>query len=248
MHGLLERSGLTEEARQIAPGTVGVSRFGIAPEAPGSIAILQRALRTGQAVYFSYRNRHSVDHPSHVWPIRLVMIKGEWFCFAWAPSDGKGTGRVKQYALSRITSRDPAVSIADRLPLGAPIRQPHDEVDAILASGFHATGSVKPQDRSRVVLAVSPEAWPSIANRTWGEHQLIDTGPEDLPPGWRRLTFSTTGLPEARHWVASFGSFVRPEGPPELMFWLKNEAERVASILAHMPAKQPAQISDTVIP
>jgi hypothetical protein len=167
-----------------------------------------------------------------------VLIKGEWFCFAWS-------GRVKQYALARFVSRDPTVTITAQLPPGAPVRPPHDAVDAALATGFHATGSDDPAQRVRVVLAIGPEAWPFIADRTWGGGQQTDHTPADLPPGWRRLAFTTTGLPECRHWVLSFGAAIRAEAPPALTAWLRQQAE---SILSHMPAAHAACIDDTIAP
>ena len=250
LHGLLERSGLAEEAKAIAPTTIGVSRFGIAAEAPGALAVLERALRTGQAARFRYRNRGADERDLHVWPIRLVLLKGEWFCFAWSPASGSssGPGRVKQYALSRITSREPTVRIDAQLPPGAPVRPPHAEVDASLATGFHATGGGK---RYRVELAISPDAWAFVADRTWGEGQKIDLMPIDLPPGWRRIAFSTTGLDECRHWVLSFGGAVRAEGPPELREWLRNQATSLLNGLEvespQMSATPAAVIGDTMV-
>lgn len=241
LHGLLERLGLGEQARHIAPAAIGASRFGIAPEPPGALATLQRAIVTGQAARFAYRNRAGTQHACHVWPIRLVLIKGEWFCFAWS-------GRVKQYALARVVSRSPVVTIDARLPPGAPSRPPHDVVDAALASGFHATGSDDPGQRVRLVLAISPAAWPSIADRTWGSGQHIHDAPEDLPHGWRRLSFLTTGLTEARHWVLSFGTTVRAEAPAALTEWLYEQTQAMVSVLSHMRATQPASVDVTMSP
>ncbi len=235
LHGLLERAGLSEETKAIAPRTIGVSRFGIAPEAPGALADLERALRTDQCVYFTYRNRDGIERELHLWPIRLVLIKGEWYLFAWAPAStsvpvavGPVAGKVKQYALSRIISRNPTVRIVAHRPSGAPVRAPHDEVNVSLATGFHATGGGK---RSRVVLAVSPQAWPSIVDRTWGEGQEINEAPANLPTSWRRIAFSTSGLTECRHWVLSFGAAVHCEGPRDLQEWLKNQAQEVIDTL-----------------
>lgn len=238
LHGLLVRAGLDRQARGIAPTTIGVSRFGIGAEAPGAVAGIERCLRTGQAARFRYRNQSGQERAVHVWPIRLVLIKGEWYCFAWAPGDRPDRpGRVKQYALSRVTSRDPAIAVERRLPPGAPARQPHAEVDAILASGFQATGG---GPRQRVVLACSPAAWPFLAGRTWGEAQEIAADPPDLPAGWHRLTFSTTGLDECRHWVLSFGLAVRAEQPADLRRWLAQQAQGVIDALGSDPTPMPA--------
>ena len=253
LHGLLDRLGLTAEARAIAPTTLGVSRFGMPTEAPGAVAAFERILRTRQAARFRYRNQQGNEREVHVWPIRLVLIKGEWFCFAWAPlaasagtSTNTGTGKVKQYALSRITSRSPSVHVDPRLPAGAPTSPPHTEVDAILASGFHATGGGQ---RTRVVVAVSPAALPLIADRTWGEAQTLAPA-DDLPSGWQRLAFSSTGLLECRHWVLSFGAAVRVEHPRELREWLQNQAQSILTSLESEPppitAPHPAAIGATL--
>ena len=67
-----------------------------------------------------------------------------------------------------------------RLLAGAPASPPHTAVDAILASGFHATGG---GPRTLVVVAVSPPALPLIAGWTWGEAQTLAPA-DDLPPGF----------------------------------------------------------------
>lgn len=226
LHGLLDRAGLAEETKSIAPRTLGVSRFGIAPEAPGALANLERALRTGQCTCFRYRNRTGIERDVHLWPIRLVLIKGEWYLYAWAPGSGSETsGKVKQYALSRIISRDPTVRVVAHRPSGTPTNAPHNEVDAALATGFHATGSADSKAGVRVTLAISPEAWPHWADRNWGEGQRVNEPlPTDLPHGWHRLSFRTTGLLEARHFILGMGVAVRVESPPELRAWIREQA------------------------
>ncbi|MBA3699439.1 MAG: HTH domain-containing protein [Planctomycetes bacterium] len=78
LHGLLERSGLADEAAAIAPRTLGASRFAVATDPPGAVATIGRALRTGQAVRFRYRNRRGGESDVHVVPMRLVAIRGEY--------------------------------------------------------------------------------------------------------------------------------------------------------------------------
>lgn len=241
LHGLLERSGLADEARTIAPSAIGVSRFGIPADPPGAFAALERTLRSGQAVAFRYRNRRGVERDLHVRPMRLVLIKGEWFCFAWAPTSGGGA--VRQYALARIISREPPVRIAADQPPGLPTLLPHADIDASLASGFHATGGGK---RVRVRLAVGPEAWPSLADRIWGEGQEIIEHSLDLPADWRRIAFSTTGLNECRHWVLGMGAAVRAEGPAELIEWLRRQVQTMESAWAAIHATPVARIGAIV--
>lgn len=227
LHGLLDRAGLAEEAKSIAPRTLGVSRFGIAPETPGALAALARALLTSQCVCFRYRNREGIERDVHLLPIRLVLIKGEWYLYAWAPSASPDSqGRVKQYALSRILTTEPSVRLVAHRPSGAPVRAPHDEVDAALATGFHATGSADPKAGVRITLVISPQAWPHWADRLWGENQRVENPPlVDVPSGWRRLSFRTTGLVEARHFILGMGTALRVEGPPELIAWIREQAQ-----------------------
>jgi WYL domain len=78
------------------------------------------------------------------------------------------------------------------------------------------------------VLAVSPGAWPFIQGRTWGTNQKIDDIPDDLPSGWRRLSFTTTGIYECRYWILGMGTSVRAEKPSELVDWLRAETQSVS--------------------
>jgi hypothetical protein len=46
--------------------------------------------------------------------------------------------------------------------------------------------------------------------------------------GWKLLSFTTTGLAECQHWVLGMG--LRAEQPPELVEWLRNEAQPTAAL------------------
>ena len=244
LHGLLERAGLGDEARAIAPATIGVSRFAVAPEPCGALAAIERALRTGQAVRFHYRNRTGAEREVHARPLRLVSIKGEWHLFAWSPAtDSLAPGRVKQYRLSRLTAAGPAVTVVSRQPPGCPQRAPREDVDCMLASGFNATSSTDPAARKRLVIAIGPEAWPDVVDRTWGDSQIISDAPEH-GNAWRRLTFSTSGWQEARGWILSLGANARAEGPPELVTWLHTQIKRMESDLTQIAERNSSNIGD----
>jgi predicted DNA-binding transcriptional regulator YafY len=244
LHGLLERAGLAEEARTIAPRAIGVSRFAAAPEPPGALTACLRALATGQALRFRYRNRSGNERDLHAMPLRLVFIRGEGNLFAWA-ADTAGSGRVKQYRLSRITSREPALRLAPDRPTGCPDRLPHEDVDAMLGTGFGATSSADPSQRRRLVVAIGPGALPDVQDRTWGEAQSWSDAHEH-GPGWRRLAFTTSGWLEARGWILSLGAQARAEGPPELVAWLLAQARAMVSDLTCMRAPHPARIAATL--
>ena len=132
-------------------------------------------------------------------------------------------GKIKQYRLSRITTptRTPSA------PPGCPHTGLRAEVTDLLRDAFRATGSTSPADRVKVVLAISPAAWSLVEQRRWGANLKNDLDTNNLPPGWRRLSFVTTGLRECRHWVLSFGAEVRAEHPPALVEWIRDQAKQV---------------------
>jgi predicted DNA-binding transcriptional regulator YafY len=265
VHGLLERAGLAAEARLIAPSALSTSRFAVAADPPGAVGALLHALNTGSAVRFRYRARGGEEKDRHVLPLRLVFIRGEAHVFAWSPSIPKGTssgsdssgssgssdsgsnrnstGAVRQFRVSRIQSRNPAVRVVADRPAGCPERPDHSEVDAMLATGFNATGSANPTQRCKVVVAIHDDAWPDVVDRCWGESQRSEPAP-DLGPHWRRLSFWTSGLPEARGWILSLGAAARPEAPPELITWYCDQCQRMVSALTPIAATQSAGIGD----
>jgi predicted DNA-binding transcriptional regulator YafY len=218
---LIAQAGLDREAAAIAPDDLSISRFGVAAEDPAVLPALLACLRASRSARAVYTNNAGVTHDLHARPVRLVMISGEWHCFAWAlGSDGEG--RIRQYRLARLA----AIATTDQDPPGCPVSGLRAQVEALLRDAFRATGSHRPADRIRIVLAVSPEAWPHLAGRRWGAP--VPTPPQDgLPPGWRRIAFVTSGQAEARHWILSFGATVRAEEPASLVAWLREQAQAI---------------------
>jgi len=220
---LLHAAGLDDEARAIAPDAIAISRFGVAPEEDEVFPVCFAAIRAGAALAFTYTNNAGATHGVHAHPVRLIHIAGEWHLIAWAPDAATAPGRLKQYRLSRIT----APSRSERRPPGCPLTGLRAEAATLLRDAFRATGSARLRDRRAVVLAVSPAAWPFIERRRWGDRQEVLDHQPDLPPGWRRVRFVTTGLIECQHWILGFGTELRVEGPDELLTWIADQAMAV---------------------
>ncbi|MFW5699243.1 MAG: WYL domain-containing protein, partial [Planctomycetota bacterium] len=135
----------------------------------------------------------------------------------------EGDDHLRQYRLARITRARSSTTA----PTGRPEHLSAHIVDDKLAEAFGATGDRRPEARKRVTLAVSPQAWPHLRDRTWGGNQRWDHAPADLPHDWHRLKFVTAGLQEARHRILGFGATVTAESPPELVTWLRRQARQL---------------------
>lgn len=217
---LLHRCGLAGRANRLVPDSITASRFAVASEDSGIFLETLRAVIAGNGLRIDYRNRRGKSKLVHIAPLRLVLIRGEWHCFAWE-------GRLKQYRISRIAKAECTRS----RPSGTPTAFLRQGIDDVLRLGFGATGSNRGEDLTRVVLAVGPKALPLIEGRTWGEKQSWTGWTKDLPRGWKRLGFNTTGLEEARHWVLGMGTAVRAEHPPRLLSWLRKQAQGIVAKL-----------------
>jgi predicted DNA-binding transcriptional regulator YafY len=213
--GLLARVGVKDVADALARDAIVVSRFGAEPAAGDVLATCLGATVRGDGLHFSYVNMAGRRHTVEAMALRMLLVKSEWFMLAWSES-------LKLYRLARMSEVR-----RGRLPAKCPSWIPRQDIDAKLRDAFYATGSERSQDRKRVVLAVGPDAWPLVAGRRWGDRQTVDDHPTDLPAGWRRLQFTTTGLGECRHWVLSHGGQLRAEAPAELVSWIRAQAEAV---------------------
>lgn len=216
---ILARAGVKEAADAIARDAIVVSRFGALPGDPASLATILAATVLGDGMHFDYDNLAGKRHAVHASPLRMALIKAEWYLLTWC-------GSMKIYRVARITN-----ARRGKHPPGRPIFIPSHEIDAKLRDAFYATGSERPQDRKRVVLGVSPECWPQVVGRRWGDRQVIEEMPVGLPAGWRRIHFTTSGLGECRHWVLANGANMRAEAPPELLDWLRAEVSTVLKFL-----------------
>lgn len=212
---LLARAGVKEAADAIARDAIVVSRFGALRGDPACLATVLAATVLSEGLHFEYGNLAGERHPVHASPLRMALIKAEWYLLAWA-------GSLKAYRVARMSD-----ARRGRQPANRPAHIPSAEIDEKFRDAFHATGSENPRDRKRVVLGVSPEGWHQVVGRRWGDRQSIEEEPEGLPRGWRRIRFTTTGLGECRHWILSNGANFRAENPPELVAWLRQQASRI---------------------
>jgi predicted DNA-binding transcriptional regulator YafY len=228
---LLHDMGLHDDVQQIAPDTISISRFGVAPEEDDSFPIALSAIRAGESLAFRYTNLDNKSHDVHAHPIRLVHITGEWHLFAWASDEKIQPGKVKQYRLSRMAN----IARSIKRPTGCPNTGLRSEVNNILRNAFRATGSTNPKERLLFTLAISPNAWPFFEKRRWGDKQKEIIHNPDLPADWRRLSFQSTGLRELRYWALSFGKEIIAESPPELRQWLRDQAAHLSSLYAEKP-------------
>lgn len=234
---LINRAGVTEATDMLSRSSVTVSRFGAAPTDHLSLAACFAATITGEGLEYDYINLQNEQSRPHVSPQRMVLIKGEWYLIAWI------TRGLRTFRLARISN---AKRRRDHPP-GKPISITRHEVDALLSNGFYATASNKTEDRKKVILAVRPDAWQLIQKRRWGDKQEILENQSDLPPGWRRLIFVTTGIMECRHWVLSMGSAAQAEHPPELVQWVAEQATEMAR-MAKDRLQAVGQSSPAVLP
>ncbi len=220
---LLTDCDLAQQIVHISPDTVQERRFAACPECPQTLTVLLDALLHQRHLRFDYTNLRGNRGPVHTAPLRLVLIAGEWHLIAWTGDVPPGSDHLRQYRLARITH----ARTSAEAPVGRPDHLSASIVDDKLAEAFGATGDRDPRARQRVVLAISPQAWPHLRDRTWGGNQHWDHTPADLPPGWHRLAFVTSGLPEARFRILGFGATVIAEQPPELVTWLREQARQI---------------------
>jgi len=214
---LLARVGIKEVADALARDAIVVSRFGAERVSSEVLATCLGATVRGDGLHFAYINMAGRQHAVEAMALRMVLVKGEWFLLAW--SEG-----LKIYRMARMSGVQ-----RGRLPATCPGWIPRQDIDAKLRDAFYATGSERAQDRKRVAVAVGPEAWPLVGGRRWGDRQMVEERPADLPDGWRRLQFTTTGLAECRHWILSHGGQMRVEAPAELAAWVQAQAQAIVA-------------------
>lgn len=229
LHRLLQRLGVEPAAHALDPAVIEVSRFAAAVEDPAQVVSALTALLENRCLTGAYANLAGAVHDVHLVPLRLLLVDGEFLLLAW---DG-ATGPVKNYRMSRFRH----LTTTPVRPRGAPDPIPADLVSRHRRAAFRSHGNPEPKHHHRVSLALSATVRPHVIGRTWGLDQTWDDTPHNLPPGWSRLTFTTSGLPACRHWVLSLGAGCIAEAPEELRTWL---AEQAAAISAHYGPKPTA--------
>ena len=209
---MLARAGLRERASTLARHMVMINRFGTEPLQPGVLQTCLTATSLGEALNLTYAGLYGDAKPTHIAPKRMMLIKGEWYCLAWR------RGHLRTFRLSRMTE----VTRTRTMPKGHPTHIPAEDLDREYAAAFYATSG---QERVRVTLAVSPETWPHVRNRRWGEGMQVDQDLKKLPKGWHRISFVTSGISDCAYWVLSLGSGIRVDSPKDLRTWIRAEAK-----------------------
>ncbi len=192
------------------PDVIGVNPAAPQPWEPAHALAILRAIRLGEAVAMRYQPLGKAAHEVLAQPVRLVLVDGEPYLWAW---DG-AAAKLKNYKLARIGA------IASRPALRGVPSGLDAEVRASLANAFR--GVAGQAQRGRVVLRAVADALPHLKDRRLGAAQQW----EDLPDGGARVSFNTHGLEAVRHWVLQFGERVVVEEPAALRAWVREAARR----------------------
>lgn len=225
---LLRQLGVGDEAHKIDPRAIQIDRFAALSENPEHLSTCIRAVLEQRSLSGSYRNIHNEAHAVELLPQRLLVIDNEFHCLAWDAA----SRQIKNYRLSRFEE----LSSSHIRPLHAPDRIDPATVEEHRRYAFRS--HCDPQQRQRVVLALHPSVHPHTKGRHWGGEQEWQDNPDDLPDGWARLSFTTSGLPACQHWVLSLGSGVIAEGPDELCQWLRKQARDIVCHYRQPPANR----------
>ena len=135
-----------------------------------------------------YEPLNKPAHPVVAQPIRVVLVDGEPYVWAW---DGAAR-KLKNYKIGRIRTveqRDPLPEVPSGLDA---------EVRGTLSSSFRGVAGAG--QRGRVVLRVTAIGIPHLRHRRLGTSQAW----EDLPDGGARVSFNTSGIEAVRHWLLQY--------------------------------------------
>jgi predicted DNA-binding transcriptional regulator YafY len=212
---LIERLGFSAQDARI-PDVLAVTQGAPQPYEPTHILAILRAIRLGEAVTMAYRSLNKPVHQVVAQPVRLVLVEGEPYLWAW---DGEAQ-KLKNYKVARIES------VAQRAALTGVPSGLDAEVRGNVRGGFRGVAGA--QQRGRVVLRLSPAAIPHMRHRRLGGNQTWD----ELPDGGARVAFNTSGMNAIRHWLMQSGAEVQVEAPAALVAWFAAETRRMAAIYA----------------
>jgi predicted DNA-binding transcriptional regulator YafY len=210
---LIERLGFGADDQRI-PDVLAVTQAAPQPYDPTHILAILRAIRLGEAVTMAYCSLNKPVHHVLAQPVRLVLVEGEPYVWAWDAEARK----LKNYKVARITSVESHPALSD-LPSGL-----DTEVRVNVRDGFRGVAGA--QQRGRVALRLTPAAIPHLRHRRLGGHQTWD----DLPDGGARVAFNTHGMEAIRHWLLQCGADVQVEAPVALVAWFRAETERMAAL------------------
>jgi len=194
--GLMQRLGLPDDQTAIAVQAGGPQ----APYASATLLACMRAIRGGSSLHGHYRPRHRGEHPVRIQPIRVLLVDGEAFVWAWDPED-----RIaKRYHLARLRVERLGQRIAE-----APADRGGD-VAITMRQAFRgvARGALR-----SVCIRIVAERVPTLGLMVFNPDQRC----EDRPDGSRTVAWKTRGLPALAEWIAGRGGAVVAEAPTDLV-------------------------------
>jgi predicted DNA-binding transcriptional regulator YafY len=193
--GLIRRLGLPDD-----PGSIVAQPAG--PQAPYDAAALTtclRAIRSGSSLQGSYRPRHRAEHPVRIQPVRVLLVAGEAFLWAWDAED-----RIaKRYHLSRLTIARVGRRLADA---------PADRVSDVAILMRHAFRGVAREAMRTVRVRINPRRLVSFGSLVFATDQRV----ADNPDGSRTVTWRTRGLQSLAEWIVGTSGGVVAESPSDL--------------------------------
>ncbi len=210
---LILRLGLQAKDPRV-PDVLAVTQSPPQPYDPRHALAILRAIRLGQGIRMDYEPLNKPAHPVVAQPIRVVLVDGEPYVWAW---DGAAR-KLKNYKIGRIRTveqRDPLPEVPSGLDA---------EVRGTLSSSFRGVAGAG--QRGRVVLRVTAIGIPHLRHRRLGTSQAW----EDLPDGGARVSFNTSGIEAVRHWLLQYGAEITVEAPVGLVEWMRGETTRMAGL------------------
>ena len=213
---LLGRLGLAAKDGRV-PDVLAVTQGAPQPYQPAHVLSILRAIRLGEAVTMAYRSLNKPVHEVTAQPVKLVLVEGEPYLWAW---DGEAR-KLKNYKVARIESVTSRPALFE-VPAGL-----ETEVRSNLLGGFR--GVAGQQQRGRVVVRFTPVGVPHVRHRKLGGNQVWT----DLPDGGGRVAFNTSGMDAVKHWLLQWGAEAVVESPAELAAWFRDETTRMAALYGH---------------
>ncbi len=212
LDNLIRRLGLGAKDDRI-PDILAVTQAAPEPYDPAHLLAILRAIRLRDAVEMEYRSLGKPMKAVTAQPIRVVLVEGEPYLWAW-DNEAKKLKNYKVARVESVTRRDGLPNVPSGLDA---------EVRGNLSAGFRGVSG--PGQRGRVVLRLTAAAVPHLRQRKLGGN--LDW--KDLPDGGAKVAFNTSGMEAIRHWLLQCGGEVVVESPAALVAWFTAETERMAA-------------------
>jgi predicted DNA-binding transcriptional regulator YafY len=208
---LMGRLGLDARDPRI-PDILAVTHTAPEPYVPAHVLAVLRAIRLGEGLTLTYQALGKPVRTVAVQPIRLALIEGEPYVWAW---DGEAA-KLKTYKVARVISACARDGLAN-VPSGL-----DTDVRNSLSGGFRGVSG--PTQRGRVVIRLTATGVPHLRHRSLGSNQVWT----DLPDGGARVAFNTSGIDAVKHWLLQCGAQAVVESPAEMVAWFRSEIAQMA--------------------